>query len=173
MHDFINPKYTSNVFYCPVFISRFITLFSVSHLYCKGTTVCWWTLERIEELVRCLSTTNTEAFRCVSDSFATHIDTSDPLYLSEEVCPLKKRETQHSWALLRNAGTWGIPSNGKPRRKESEMNISVLGGCSVGVAIKTANCNIFLESVKLSIQSEALLSDPLHLSMISNPLTDI
>lgn len=107
--------YLCHVFYCLsefqnwTYISLLLTLFPVTRVCCKGNTVCWWTLEGSEECVRCLITTNTEAFRCVSDSFATHMD---PLSLSEEACPLKERENTAALScnLLRNAGMWGISS---------------------------------------------------------------
>lgn len=56
-------------------------LFLVCHTHSKGTTVCWWSLWRTEELVRLPGTR--EAFTSGSDSFTTHMDTSDLLSFSE------------------------------------------------------------------------------------------
>lgn len=142
--------YLCHVFYCLsefqnwIYISLLLTLFSVTHVCCKGTTVCWWTLEGSEECVRCLITTNREAFRCVSDSFTTHVD---PLSLSEEACPLKERENTAALSC-RNAGMWGISSN------QSLFSWSRL--------IKTVNCNI----------SEAVSSLPGTTFWLTSPVND-
>lgn len=110
-----------------------------------------------------LSTTNTEAFRCVSDSFTTHTDTSDPLSPSEEACPLKRRE-KHCSAELQPAKKCRnvrniFKSDGKLPRQGTEMSISAGSSISrTARAIKSAKCNILLDRVKLSIHSQTPLS---------------
>lgn len=108
--------------------------------YCKIYPCCW-TLEGNEELVRCLITTNTEAFRCVSDSFTAHMDS---LSLSEEVCPLKGREN-----------TAGLSCNSLQKYRNGGIS-SNLFSCSR--PIKTPNCNI-REWAKLSVHSHCF---PIH-----------
>lgn len=70
-------------------------LFLVCHTHSEGTTVCWWSLWRTEELVRLPGTT--EAFTSGSDSFTTHMDTSDLLSFSEWVWRKEKFSIPKQW----------------------------------------------------------------------------
>lgn len=71
--------------------------------YCKIYPCCW-TLEGNEELVRCLITTNTEAFRCVSDSFTAHMDSWIYLF-QRKYAHWKGEKIQPVWAATRYKNT--------------------------------------------------------------------
>lgn len=182
IHDYSNPKCTSVL----SFIACQNKICLPSHYFQQVKYSRLLRSKSVDGLQRRarLSTTNTEAFRCVSDSFTTHTDTSDPLSPSEEVCPLKRWE-KHCSAELQPAKKCRnvrniFKSDGKLPRQGTEMSISAGSSISrTARAIKSAKCNILLDRVKLSIHSQTPLPHfhrfPTHLnpSVISNPFTDV